>query len=332
MNNRTILSSVGIYLFLTVVVPISTMVWEFGAEDGWMFISLYSPLFLYPIIFGIFVIPAVVRFATNLAKIPSFAMSSKYILALILIAGVAAFVIEFSGKPAVFEYAPASIGAKSSPPGVDLIEHVRSPTESMKQTFEQQLDSDSWFFLSEDASTTKFAYALSYFVQTLLAAGLIATFAWCARTQFIGDVGYRTARSALIPDMLWIVVLMIPWFLMRMTFEEYKAGIYVDVPRQSVVLSFPFLFAATFLAYTNWQSHGTKLESALGIIAPFGALGLMFQEGWLQALFPRSPAISHYALMWLIIMLMAGMFLLPRSEAESAGQAPVNPRRRRQRG
>lgn len=118
-------------------------------------------------------------------------------------------------------------------------------------------------------------------------------------------------REEIIPLMFWVFILFLPWFIMRITFEDYKSEIYLNTDRPSVILAVPLILVGLYLSYVILTVVGEKIYAAFGFLSTSGIGYLLYQSDWREALFPRTPPFRHYFFMWLVILVMLFCFLVP---------------------
>jgi hypothetical protein len=312
MNKLTQLSVLVGYILLTIVVPWAAMFWTFGWQDGWLFIGLYNHLFLFPLLFGVVMLLMALQMARAILLLPPTRPLLRYAIAFSIVATLVAGYYEFEGKPAVFELAADTARSPMSPASSEtFIDYLRQPTGTSSKTFLEKIPNTSWFFFSSAASPAKYAYAVSFILQTFMGICLVLLFSWSAKLAYERDRDYMRVRKPLIALMLWLLILFLPWLVMRITFEGYKETIYPGSERPSVILATPFIGAALYLAAVNWKIGGEILDSAVGLVSAVGITSLFTQENWREALFPRTPSFRHYLLMWLVINVMLFCFLVP---------------------
>ncbi len=100
------------YWFFAGLLPLTTILLEFGWEEGFTYASFYSPLYFYPLIFGpiaVFFFLRPVFFLFSLPKNQRFNLGRQGLLGFILVMTLIVSFLEFSSNPAVWEVKKVAI-------------------------------------------------------------------------------------------------------------------------------------------------------------------------------------------------------------------------------
>lgn len=327
---------------VTVCAAFAILMVEYGLGDGWDFARVYSHFFLYPLIFGPFIVLCNLRVLQLLLTMEATKRALRWLLLLAGTLVVLAVSQEFVRPAAVYEYRPAVLAQKILQPlGLptkSAIEHFRSPelkpsittspnveerivrAKAYRVSFSASLGENSLFV--KGASLTKWAYLVSFLIQTTFWISVFLTLAWSMRLYLRKDEQYLRKRMMLIPNLLWMVMLAYPWLAMRKAFEIYRSQIYdVGSASEATLLGVLFLLATFYLVAVSWDAVGERFAPILASVVGLGFAGLIFRDNWVEGAFPRHASPSHYVIVFLVVLAVIGPLVLPLSK-EQAGANP----------
>lgn len=298
---------------ITVVAPWVTLFAVYGIDDGWSLIGLYSHLFLFPLLFGAVQFVFLLRLIGVLFEMRTAKVLRRVGLPLSIIATLIGGFIQGDERPALFELKPARLREViPNTTNVSFIEHLKHPVSQNCADFEKNLPRNSWQIPAPDRSIAEFVCGLSILAQIFIWSWTALAFCWAARVAAGGGADYRRRRKRLIPTMLWTLILSLPWFAMRKVFESYRSEAYVNlqIPNAVVLLGFLFVLGSVFLAAVTWRVVGERLNSAVGLVSTLGISGLCWKEDLLKQVFPRTPSLSQFLLMLLIVGFVLTILLI----------------------
>jgi hypothetical protein len=304
---------VAVYWSTAVMAPWITLFAVYGFSDGWSLIGLYSHLFVFPLLFGWVQLIFLLRVIDVLLEMRAKKTLCRIGLGLSLVATLVGGYIQGAERPALFELKPDCLHERiPNTDEISFIEHLKHPDPANRIEFEKNLPSNSWQILASDRSSAELVCGLSILLQIFVWSWTALAFGWAARMAAEGGSEYHQKRKRLFPAMLWTLILSLPWFAMRKVFEIYRGEAYVNlqIPNVVVFVGLLFVLGSVFLAAVTWQVVGDRLNSAVGLVSTLGISGLCWKDDWLREVFPRTPSVSQFLLMLLIVGFMLTVLLV----------------------
>jgi len=105
-NHRYSVISLSIYWLCAGLIPLLTVLNEFGYSIGFTYARFYSPLFFYPVIFGPITVYFFLRpffFLLRLHKDQRLGLSIRTLLLFVVLMSISVTAVEFSGRAAIWE-------------------------------------------------------------------------------------------------------------------------------------------------------------------------------------------------------------------------------------
>jgi len=283
-------------------------------------------------------VPCALRAAQILLTVELTQRHFKHLVTVLCVATLLAFIGELSGSPAAFELHPDEWRNETLPSfGIKLRDHFQHPKPEPKrlnseetqekglrssgEEFAKTLKNNYSFF--EKSSATKWFYLVAFVIQMLVMASIYVMLAWSIILYRSRDREYLRVRKRLIPSLLWMIVLAYPWLVMRRAFETYSAQIYdaSSTASQATLAGLLFLLATFYLVAVSWKAVGKRFEPILAVVTSLGLTGLVFNEAWIEAIFPRHASPGHYLVLFAVVVLALGPLLIPISNGSTPDKA-----------
>lgn len=102
---------------------------------------------------------------------------------------------------------------------------------------------------------------------------------------------------------------------MRLAFENDMKSIDALYTPKVQLMSIPFLFISFVLASFITSEEKDRITGVFGIATSLGVSALIFQEGWVIAMFPSNSSSQYYTFYFLIIFTcLCGFFFTNKAD------------------
>lgn len=309
MKKHKILLITLVYWIGAGLAPVTCVLFEFGFELGFDYAKFYSPLFFYPLMFGVFSVyfsSRTILFFLALPKRQRFNIPLSGILLFLLTLSVLITTVEMSGRPAIWEVKKASIEeiiAHSESSNKEIknwqgfIEHFREHRkkeevfgildnvdeyrleserlENVREEFNETIinaskDIENWSF-------TRYFYFISFFLQQLALLSLFFTISFISIPRFTENKDDSVLKKHFI--LLSISLFFgLAWLYMRPAFDLDKINLYgenlISTSAATFVIGIAYVLAMLYLSTQLWLHFKEKLQVVYNSIATIFSIGL----------------------------------------------------------
>jgi hypothetical protein len=294
------------YWLITGVIPISCILIEFGGELGFDYAKFYSPLFFYPLIFGVCSVYFSLRSISYFFSLPSsqrFNLSLSALLLFVLILSIVITSVEYSGSPAIWEVKKAAIESTIANTQEKnqfitswdkFVKHFREhpgvPKKEVFNTIDEWKNEEKRIKLSRNEfnriivnasnnaknwSSTKYSYLASFFFQQLALFCLFLTISFISIPKF---QEYPQTEARLKKHLIWLSMSLsfsLIWLFMRLSFDSDKLKLYgsdlISTGAATFVIGLLYVLAMLYLTIKLWFSYKEKFQVVYNIV--FAMLG-----------------------------------------------------------
>lgn len=296
-----------LYWMIAGVIPISCILLEFGGELGFNYARFYSPLFIYPLIFGVCSVYLSLRSISYFFNLPDsqrFNLPLSAILLFILTLSIVITSVEYSGLPAIWEVKKTAIestianmrGKNQFITSWDkFVEHFREhpgiPKRDEFDKISEWKDEVKRIKLARNEfnniivstsqnvqnwSITKYFYLVSFFFQQLALFCLFLTISFISIPRF--QEYQQTEPDRLRKHLIWLscsLSFSLAWLFMRLPFDADKLKLYgpdlTSTGAATFVIGLMYVLAMIYLTIKLWFSYREKFQVIYNII--FAMLG-----------------------------------------------------------
>ena len=338
-----------IYWLFAGILPLVALIIDFGYELGIVYARHYPALFIYPLLFGVVSVYLLSRpfaFLLSLKKRIRFNLSRRYLIIFIIIFSLFVFIVEVSGKPAIWGVKKDAIEAQlttqrtyfnvwqdfesffKEPPKIPNRENYDSDSDYQQadeKVKARQKEYDQIIVEaaknSSNFSITRYFYFVSFCLQVISLVSLFITISFLCIPKLklqiesfeLPQKKDTTMRRLVNSQVLLSVSLIVAscWLFMRLSFENYKLDLYgtsgISIVGAAIFIGIAYILALIYLTIPLFISN-ERLQAWLNIVVMI--LGVVLSI----LIFPKISVIdldilSYAAALLLIILIGVPWFI-----------------------